>query len=219
MSFTKPSRAEVLQNVIENRRLLVSYKPENYPVNKDKATIKDWSEQFSMRLNLKNREFSTVISANAGVHKDEIERISGSYTDFLVVFTTYYANTPPSVFDKVAAELNDVGNKTSLLMWLAKYDPDDINDSILYEKCRCWHVLSGKGHEGRFREIEEQGWRDDLSDAAKAIHNHPSCNQKSDICPKFVQTGNPGENDKQQSFVSSLLGFFHKEPDKHEERN
>lgn len=196
----------------DGRKLLISFVPEEDMGIANPTTTQSWANRLAKHLNAKKKNFSTVVYNQAGTHKDANTRVSGTYTDFLVVYTVDYASSPPPELAKVVDEIKHLDEQSKMLMWLAQYDADSYRDSGLSELFQFWHVLTGKGKNGtRFRKPgEDPAWEDDLTDAASHIHNHPSCDQKSPVCPKHQSstTANNQNNTAQSpSFIKRIFGW------------
>ncbi len=173
---------------------------------------KTWVDHFAKHLNAK-QNFSAVVRAQAGDNNDATKRLSGTYTDFLAVFTVDYADQPPDELDKVINEISDLTDQNCLIMWLAKYDADDYRDTKLFKKYQKWHTLSGTGKDGaRFKELDEPGGRDDLADAANTIYKHKTCALPSPVCPKYQESSPNGQNQNNPSLLTKLFGKFRKQP-------
>lgn len=201
MSHLKPGRSKV--EIVDRRRLLISFVPEEGLSSGLESKTRMWAQQFSRHLNNGMRNFSALVYREPGTHQAENNRISGTYSDFLVVFTVDYASESPPELDKIIEENHQLGDQNSIRMWLARYDADSY--SIWAKEYKYWHVLTGKGKDGerfrRYGEGEGDAWKDDLTDAAKAIHDHPSCDRPSDICP-----WQPSSAPKRASRLSRILG-------------
>lgn len=180
------------------RKLRLSFRPEQ--LHTGTYSTREWVIQFCRRL--EHLKIATVLEEKIdGHHRDDkrhLSRDNACYTDFLVVSTLDYAESPPEQLAEAISHRESAGT----LMWILKLDPDDFRESA-FGQYDWWHALSGSEHEGRFKELGKDGWKDEQTQAAKLISNHPSCEHPSPACPNHRR-----EPAASPSFSSRLGGWF-----------
>jgi len=172
-----------------------------------------WVNTFGLRLSTKTVQ--VVDDKPTGRPGDDPRHgTNPSCTDFLVVYTMYYAHaTPPQLADAIEHN-RDLPPESRALMWIAQLGPDSYQEWVqdylrwdgaeedadaaagLPEARIGWHALKGSGPKNaRFKIWSDPpdangGWEDDQSRAADLLRAHHSCQLPSPACPRH-QTAAP----------------------------
>ncbi len=190
------------------RNLLISFVPEKLLLPDQKFFTQDWAEHFGRRLALEYpdaRVIKVVIDGKAFGYPAGDTRNLPIYgpgyacgdtkystapciTDFLVLHNLDYAEAPPPRLSEILADMQSAQGQDKTLLWAVLLDTVEFFASRFGE-CDVWHVLRGEGKNGRFKELDEKGCRDEQEDAAKLIRCHPACHIPSPVCPRHQATG------------------------------
>jgi len=129
-------------------------------------------------------------AADAGGVNDESQKhkLRERADDLLVVYTPDLMDRPRDelkvLVDSLKQELSNPDLRP--LMWVVKLDRAPFGN-IDIGKVPVWHELKGQAAKGeRFFRTNEDGWKDEMSEAAKTIATHRSCQQPLTCCPRHA---------------------------------